>query len=209
MCMDGIPAFSSRTKSLNPVDLKNFSLCPALRIQAQFILLLMLIPSELKAGMKKYFDFAASYELNDLFYNGIDGIKCKIFGTSLDSPGRAEMLGFQGHMGYTSCCVCKHCFSPGIGTSKTCIFDGYRNFLQTASRGRRRRVQYRGQQFEYSCDATREKPQLRDDSFVRSAVAFVKQRKSPYMGHKSVPLLSKFPGYSWYRMNMPDLMHGN
>ena len=139
---------------------------------------------------------------------GIDGIRVKIFGTSMDSPGRAELLGMQGHMGYTSCCVCKHCFSAGIGTAKTCNFDGYRRFLKQGSRGRRKRVHYCSHTYEYEDDETRLKPKFRDDTFVRTAVAFVKQRHAPFLGHKGTPMLARWPGFNWYRMNPPDIMHG-
>ena len=126
----------------------------------------------------------------------------------MDSPGRAELLGMQGHMGYTSCCVCKHCFSAGIGTAKTCNFDGYRRFLKRGSRGRRKRVHYCSHTYEYEDDETRLKPKFRDDTFVRTAVAFVKQRHAPFLGHKGTPMLARWPGFNWYRMNPPDIMHG-
>ena len=70
--MDGIPAFSANTKSLKLVDLKNFALPPAVRDRVQHMLLMALMPASLKEGMKKYFDFFAEYELNDLFYHGGD-----------------------------------------------------------------------------------------------------------------------------------------
>jgi len=93
--MDGIPAFSfAKDVSLKPLELKNLSLPPAQREKIDYILLLMLVPNTLKGrALKKYFDFAAKFELNDLFYNGIDGIKVKVFSTSMDTPGRAELLG--------------------------------------------------------------------------------------------------------------------
>lgn len=72
-CMDGIPAFSARTLSLKPIELFNFSLPPSLRGRPQYMLLMMLMPSTIKTGMKKYFDFAAQYELNDLFERGEEG----------------------------------------------------------------------------------------------------------------------------------------
>ena len=70
LCMDGIPAFSAHTKSLKPLDLSNLSLPPRLRGRPEYMLLMALMPSSLKEGMKKYFDFFADYELNDLFNNG-------------------------------------------------------------------------------------------------------------------------------------------
>ena len=44
-------------------------------------------------GLKKYYDFAATFELNSLHYTGESGIKVKIFSLSLDTPGRHELLG--------------------------------------------------------------------------------------------------------------------
>ena len=53
----------------------------------------------------------------------------------------------------------------------------------------------------------RQVPQQRDDKFVQSAVG-VATEKNPFCGHKGAPLLSNWPGYSWYRMNVPEIMHG-
>ena len=58
------------------------------------MLLLMLLPSTMKGvASKKYYDFAARFELNDLFHTGVDGVKVKVFSTTMDTPGRAELLG--------------------------------------------------------------------------------------------------------------------
>ena len=62
---------------------------------------------------------------------------------------------------YTPCCVCKHCFSPGIGAAKKCIFDGYRRFVVPGSRLRRRRVVYHGNTYEYHEDEVRPKAGVR------------------------------------------------
>ena len=71
ICIDGIPAFSRKTKSMKPLDAVNFSLPPALRVLPRYILLMALVPDDIpQAGQKKYFDFAARYELNDLFHTG-------------------------------------------------------------------------------------------------------------------------------------------
>lgn len=53
-CIDAIPAFAVYTKSLKPVEFINLSLPPGLRGKTEFILLLMLLSSELKNGQKKY-----------------------------------------------------------------------------------------------------------------------------------------------------------
>lgn len=102
---------------------------------------------------------------------------------------------------FTGCCVCTHCWSTHH------VYDGYRRFLVTGSRGRQRRVMYRGCTYEYAKECTRPAPKYRDTQFVRYATAFVKQRGAKYMGHKQSPLLSRWPGYDWRRMNVPDVMH--
>jgi hypothetical protein len=56
---------------MKPLDAVNFSVPPALRALPRYILLMALVPDDIKqAGQKKYFDFAARYELNDLFHTG-------------------------------------------------------------------------------------------------------------------------------------------
>ena len=94
VCGDGIPAFSfSKSHSLKPVEFVNLSLPPAVRGKIENILLLMLLPEGLGEGQKKYYDFAATFELNELYHNGVSGVKVKVFSSSLDTPGRAEFLG--------------------------------------------------------------------------------------------------------------------
>lgn len=124
-----------------------------------------------------------------------------MFGTSLDTPGRSELLGMESALSFTGCPICTHCWSGGR------VYDGYRRFLTPDSRGRRRRLRYQGYWYEYTRECSRLAPTYRDNKFVRTAVAFAKQRKAPYLGHKSTPLLSKWPGFDWRRMNIPDMMH--
>ena len=93
-CTDGSQAHVAGSLSMKPFMLVNFSLPPALRFKTQFMFLLMLLPVNAKGyGLKKYFDFAANFELNSLYYTGESGIKVKIFSLSLDTPGRHELLG--------------------------------------------------------------------------------------------------------------------
>ena len=94
VCGDGIPAFSfSKSHSLKPVEFVNLSLPPSLRGKIENILLLMLLPEGLGEGQKKFYDFAATFELNELYHNGVSGVKVKVFSSSMDTPGRAELLG--------------------------------------------------------------------------------------------------------------------
>lgn len=231
LCMDGIPAFSfAKDVSLKPLEFINLSLPPAVRGKIDNMLLLMLVPDKLKGrALKNYFDFAAKFEMNDLFSNGIDGVKVKVFSTSMDTPGRAELLGniilcvfvgtlclifvcslypaagLQAVQSYQSCCVCTHTWSRGPRTK--CMYDGYRCFVQMGSRSRGRRVQYAGHVYEYRDEETRPPPRLRTDELVRASAIYARRRRQPVLGHKTFPLLSNWPGFSWYRMNTPDLMH--
>ena len=205
--MDGIPAFSfAKNLSLKPVEFLNLSLPPALRGKIENILLLMLVPDTLKDGQKKYFDFAAKYELNGLYHNGLDGVKVKVFTSSMDTPGRAELLGMQACQAYQGCPVCTHTWSRGPRTK--CMFDGYRAFQRVGSRGRRARVPWRGHVYQYRDEERRPVPTTRDDNLVFAAVRMAKERRQAVLGHKHMPLLSQWPGFSWYRLNAPDLAHG-
>ena len=207
-CIDGIPAFASNTLSLKPAEFMNLSLPPGLRAKAENLLLLMLMPANLKhKEQKKYYDFAAHYELCDLASVGIAGVKVKVFASSLDTPGRAEVLGMQSVSGYQSCCVCTHCWSPGL-IERACQYGGYRRFLVPGSRGRQSRVSQDGHIYEYGNVCTRSPPKYRNDDMVRTACALACERGRPTLGHKSVPLQSHWPDFSWYRQNVPDLMHG-
>ena len=97
LCVDGVPAFAIKhSLSLKPVALMNLSFAPKLRVQASNMLLLMLIPASLKGqAAKKYYDFAADFELNALHDRGVEGVKVMLFGNTMDTPGRAELLNMQ------------------------------------------------------------------------------------------------------------------
>ena len=70
-CTDGFQAHGCGTLSLKPFTYANFSLPPQLRFKNEYMLLQMFLPTNVKGyGQKKYYDFAANYELNDLYYEG-------------------------------------------------------------------------------------------------------------------------------------------
>ena len=70
-CTDGFQAHKSGSLSLKPFVLANFSLPPALRFKPEFMFLMMLLPVNCKGyALKKYYDFAARFELNSLYYTG-------------------------------------------------------------------------------------------------------------------------------------------
>ena len=71
-CSDGFQAFNCGSVSFSPIEFAILSLPPALRFRPEFMLLLALLPTGVKgSSQKKYYDFAASYELNTLFHTGI------------------------------------------------------------------------------------------------------------------------------------------
>ena len=123
-CGDGIPAFTAQTLSLKPWILMNLSLPPGSRTKPKYMMLFMLLQQSIKQEQqRKYFDFAAKFELNELFTTGIDGIKIKVFATSMDTnKGREELSGIFLYFTFFAfliiCVCCKHAGMPSV--SKLC-----------------------------------------------------------------------------------------
>jgi hypothetical protein len=95
-CSDGFQAYTNKNcpKSLKPWCMMVLSLPPALRTRSEFMLLSMLMPANVKNyGQKKYFDFVSEFELQQLWHVGVSGVKVKVFASSMDTPGRADLLG--------------------------------------------------------------------------------------------------------------------
>ena len=61
--------------------------------------------------------------------------------------------------------------------------------------------------FSLRCIEVRPNPTRRTNDFVFSAVSLA-TKAQPFAGHKTAPLLSQWPDFDWYRMNLPELMHG-
>lgn len=170
-CIDGIPAFAEGSHSVKPGTWVNLSLSPTERGKVANIMLLIVIPTKIKdPNVKKYYDFMATFELDDLFTNGkhvcvitrkfnltnvllttgVDGVQIKVFSTSMDTPGRSELMGMQSSLAYQGCPVCLHSWSPGAEVGQTkCICDGYRRFLPADSHVREPRVRHGGNDYEY------------------------------------------------------------
>ena len=69
LCVDGVEPFdsSSVAESVKPLQYSVLSLPPHLRYKPGYMLLQMLIPATLKRqAARKYYDWAATYEMNDL-----------------------------------------------------------------------------------------------------------------------------------------------
>ena len=72
----------------------NLSLPPGARSKAKYMILFMLMQQSIKEGQKKYYDFAADFELNDLYHHGTaGGVKVKVFSSTMDTKGREELAG--------------------------------------------------------------------------------------------------------------------
>ena len=97
VCVDGVPPFGHNIKeSVKPVQAMIISLPPWVRTSAKYMLLQMLILAHLKGqAAKKYYDWAANYEINSLHGRGVEGVRVLVYGTTLDTPGRRELLQMQ------------------------------------------------------------------------------------------------------------------
>ena len=128
LCVDGFTAFSYGGMSVKPLEFIVLSLPPKLRVRVQNMLLCMLVPAHLKGDQsRKYYDWAADFEMKDLHLRGVDGVRVVVYGTSLDAPGRSELLGMQNHNSMYGCPYCYICFGPGLRTKP--VFGGFRRFL--------------------------------------------------------------------------------
>lgn len=232
-CIDAMPSNAEGSHSVKPGGVSNFSLPPTERFKKENMLLMIVIPTSIKdPSVKKYYDFMATYELNDLFVTGVSGVKVKIFSTSMDTPGRAELMGnkmisyacfvlssrtngnshtttgMSSCMSYQGCPVCLHSWTAGstVGQRK-CIYDGYRRFLPLNSRARRRTFRHGGNIYEYGSRETRDLPRYRDNEFVQDALRMVGITGAPFLGHKFPPHPARWPGFTWWRYNVGEMMH--
>ena len=102
-CIDAIPAFRKKKGelSLMPAEFMILNLPPQVRIKPKYMMLSMLVPASLKAeSQKKYFDFLSVSELNYMTTVGLDSpggrTKAKVFGVTLDLPGRDKFMWLRG-----------------------------------------------------------------------------------------------------------------
>ena len=127
------------------MEFVNLALPPSLRAKAENVLLLMLLPDGLsKDAQKKYYNFACDYELQDLFQNGVGGVRVKVFGSTLDTPGRAELLGpyYSSHHAMSvifsithpqACKLAKHTrVAVFVSTAGQVVSKGNANLMATA-----------------------------------------------------------------------------
>lgn len=204
-CIDGIPAFTYGGLSIKPAEFMILNLPPILRTNTRNILLHMLIPNQLKGQeAKKYYDWAAAFEMNSLHRIGVRGHRVVVYGTTLDAPGRAENLQMQSHSAYYGCPHCEHMFSPGLETKP--VFGGFRRWLPIGHPWRHRRVfRVYGCEYMFPDEETRPPAKTRTNQSAFECIHLA-TRTRPFRGHKSSPYLCRWLSFSW-EMITADMMH--
>ena len=204
-CVDGVPAFSRmQCGSVKPAQCVILSLPPWLRYKARYMLVHMLVPAQLKGlAAKKYYDFAALYEMNELYWRGVGGVRVLLYGVTLDTPGRRELLSMQSVTAFYPCPHCLHTWQPGLRRQ---VYGGYRRFLDIHSPWRQRDFYYCGHRYMFRDVEERPPPIPRTDQNVAVMVALARPSR-PFCGHKHVKsFLSKWSGVNWERSTC-DVMH--
>ena len=128
VCVDGFQAFTHRNQTVKPAQMIVLSLAPWLRYKSENMLVQMLVPAEAKGqGAKKYYDFAAVFEMQWLSRDGVDGVRVICYGFTLDTPGRRELLSMESVSAFYPCPYCLHTWQPGLRGQ---VYNGYRRFLR-------------------------------------------------------------------------------
>ena len=196
LCVDAFTAFAYGGMSVKPLEFIILNLPPSMRMRVKNMLLCMLIPAHLKQGhTRKYYNWAADYEIKDLHFRGIDRVRVVVYATSLDAPGRAELLNMQNHNAMYGCPYCEICFDPGLGSKP--VFGGFRRFLPMRHPWRRcKTFVSEGLSFYFNEEELRPPPRERTTTTAMEC-AHLSRHKKPFRGHKGIPLLHKWPSFAW------------
>ena len=117
------------------------------------------------------------------------------------------LSGMQSASSYKGACpICRHEWTPGL-TGTQCTFGGYRTLVPAGSRGRQAEIQAGGHTYQYSGVELRPKAPFRDVPYARRCLAVAEAVGTPTGGHKTAPLIARIPGFDWYRMSPPEIMH--
>ena len=195
-CVDAVPSFGRKEcHSVKPVQLFMASLAPWLRYKAHNMIVQMLVPASLKGYQaKKYYSWAAHYEMNDLHISGVDGVRVVLYGVTLDTPGRRELLGLQSSTAFYPCPHCLHTWQPGLRGQ---VYGGYRRFLSRQSRFREKSFLYKGNTYWFRDVETRLSP-MRRSSKTASAMISLATKSRPFCGHKVWgSFLDEWVGADW------------
>ena len=175
-----------------------------MRFQAEHMLVHCIIPDKLKGQQaRKYYNFAAAFEMNRLYHDGVDGVRVVMYGTSLDSPGRREILSMQLVSAYYCCPHCLHAWQPG--PCRKTVYGGYRRFLSADHPMRAKTFHFRGYKYEFR-DVERRLVPIKRDDFIVDMMAGRARVGRPFMGHKGDSFLLQWHCAGW-DCNMPEPMH--
>ena len=203
-CVDGCPMFDHReqVESAKPLQYFFINLPPWLRYKLQYMLVHALIPAELKGqSAKKYYDWFGT-EMTDLSRNGVDGVRIKLYGTTLDTPGRRELLNMQAVTAFYPCPHCLHTWQPGLRSQ---VYGGYRRFLSVGSPWRQKTFRFNGQLYQFRDVEQRPPPALRTDRNVQLMAARGTPAR-PFLGHKGKHFMETWEGVDW-EGSLCDKMH--
>ena len=198
LCVDGVNAFAKgrheQTTTVKPLQYWIANLPPWLRYKARYMLVQALIPAYLKGkAAKKYYDWLGEHEISPLHRDGVEGTRVIVYGNTLDTPGRREILNMQAVQAFFPCPHCLHSWEPGLRSQ---VYCGYRRFLPIDSPWRQRRFQYMGLTYQFKDVETRPPPTLRNDKNVALMAARGRPNR-PFLGHKGIHFLSKWEGVDW------------
>lgn len=147
-CVDSCPAHTRKSAgSVKPLQYFIANLPPWLRYQVRFMLVHALIPATLKAKQaKKYYDWLGLNEMTPLNRHGVQGVRVIVYGNTLDTPGRREILSMQSVQAFYPCPHCLHSWQPGLRGQ---IYAGYRRFLPPGSPWRQKQFQFMGHTYQF------------------------------------------------------------
>ena len=193
-CVDGCPAYGRmQVLSFKPLQYFVGNLAPWLRYRLAFMLIHAMIPAHLKGkSAKKYYDWFGR-EMTDLYVNGVNGVRVVVYGTTLDTPGRRELLNMQAVSAFYPCPHCLHSWQPGLRGQ---TYGGYRRFLPIDSPWRRKQFQFLGHLYQYRDEELRPPAILRNDRNVRLMAARGTAAR-PFLGHKGEHFLATWAGVDW------------
>ena len=194
-CVDSCPAHGRKqSASVKPFQYWIGNLPPWLRYKLCYMLIHFLIPPHLKGKKaKKYYDWIGINEVSDLFRNGVDGVRVIVYGDTLDTPGRRELLNMQAVSAFYPCPHCIHNWQPGLRGQ---VYGGYRRYLDIGSPWRNKTFTFRGQVYEFRDVESRPPAKLRNDRNV-AVMAARGTPARPFLGHKGQPFLEKWEGVDW------------
>ena len=198
-CVDGVEAFAHGRQLSNatvkPIQYSVLNLAPWLRYKTDYMLVHALIPAHLKGNAaKKYYDWLGRREMTPLYRDGVQGVRIIVYGNTLDTPGRRELLNMQTVTAFYPCPHCLHSWQPGLRGQ---VYCGYRRFLPLDSPWRQSRFTFMGLTYQFRDVETRAPPPLRNDTNVALMINRARVTARPFLGHKGPHFLAEWEGVDW------------